>query len=97
MMKSLLTSKEASKYLGLQEEELEELVSTGKVPSYKIGGIYTRFKVDDLNYYLRRGDRRGESNVRSSFSERVKDFLYFNDFYIFSSISIALILYFIFK
>lgn len=97
-MKRFLTSKEAADYLGIQEGELQELVNKGKVPVYKIGGIYTRFSVDDLNACRRKISRRGGHKEKSSLTiDRIKDFFYFNDFYVLSGIAIIVILYFIFK
>ncbi|MFC1667251.1 excisionase family DNA-binding protein [Candidatus Omnitrophota bacterium] len=97
-MKKLLTCKEAAYYLGIPEEELEKMVFQGKMPAYKIGGVYTRFKLDDLNSYRRNvpasaNKKRGRGPAIDS----IKDFFYFNDFYILSGIAGAIILYFIFK
>lgn len=97
MMKSFLTSKEAAGYLGMTEAELEKLTSEGVVLSYRIGGIYTRYKMDDLNAYMRKIPDRASQKYAATLSDRVKDFFYFNDFYIFSVITIIAIIYFIFK
>lgn len=141
MMKKFLTSKEAADYLRIRESELQEIVNKGKIPTYKIGGIYIRFKVDDLDSYNRRAsnqpmhkrhsdtflarigrhkalsseNRKADgiadinsggsarnvggriSEAKPRFFDRIKDFFYFNDFYIVSSIAIIIILYLIFK
>ncbi len=97
MMKKFVTPKEASDYLCISEEEFNELVAKRVIPIYKIGGVYTRFKVDDLEIYRRKGITKGAKNYRSNNLDRIKDFFYFNDFYIYSSIVIIAILYFIFK
>ena len=99
MMKKFLTLKEAADYLGIAEDELKKNVDKNKLPSYKIGGIYTRFKLDDLDYYRQRSHGkydRSHSNP-GAFADKIKDFFYFNDFYIFSLIVIAAILFLIFK
>jgi len=96
-MKTFLTSKEAADYLGVPEPELQEMVQKGRLPAYKIGGIYTRFKLDDLNSYGRRFRKRSSHAQMASVSDRIRDFFYFNDFYIYSSAAIVIILYFIFK
>lgn len=96
-MKKFLTSREAADYLGIPEEELRKILEKDKISSYKIGGIYTRFKVDDLNIYRRKFPHRAYQGKPRLASDRIKDFFYFNDFYIFSGIAIATILYFIFK
>ena len=97
MMKRFLTLKEAAGYLGIAENELEDLSKTHQITAYKIGGIYTRFKVDDLEAYRRKGVTRGSKNYANSSIDRIRDFFYFNDFYIYSFIIIAAMLYFILK
>jgi excisionase family DNA binding protein len=97
MMKRFVTPKEASDYLCISEDELGELVKKRSIPIYKIGGIYTRFKVDDLEVYRRKGVTKGNKNYRNNNLDRIRDFFYFNDFYIYSGIVIVVILYFIFK
>lgn len=97
MMKRFLTSKEAANYLGITEDELNDLSKTHQVTAYKIGGIYTRFKVDDLEICRRKGITKGGKKYSSNSFENIRDFFYFNDFYIYSCVAIAVILYFIFK
>jgi len=97
MMKKFLTPNEAADYLGVSEEDLQKAVDKGKIATYRIGGIYTRFRVDDLNLYHRKGPGRGGQRQSATFSDRIKDFFYFNDFYIYSGIAVIVILYFIFK
>lgn len=97
MMKKFLTFEEAADYLDMPEAELQKIAEKSKIPAYKIGGIYTRFKVEDLNLYRRRSPKKAGREHPSDFGDSVKDFFYFNDFYIYSGIAIALILYFIFK
>lgn len=98
MMKRFLTSKEAANYLGLNEQELQELVDKGNIPSYKIGGIYTRLKVDDLNYYRRKIPRNARVKKEDGgLLDNIRDFIYFNDFYILSMIAIIVIIYFLFR
>ena len=97
MMKKFLTLEEAADYLGLPETELQKLAERSKVPTYKIGGIYIRFRVDDLNVYRRRSPKRLGLKEPRTFLDSMKDFFYFNDFYIYSAAAIVVILYFIFK
>ena len=96
-MKKFLTSKEAADYLGISEDELQKMVQRGKMPAYKIGGIYTRFALDDLNLYRRKAPDRASQRQMVGVADRVKDFFYFNDFYIYSGLTIIVILYFIFR
>ena len=103
MQKKLLTLKEAGDYLGILEDELSEIINKGKIPSYKIGGLYTRFKIEDLDLYkdtvsntpLEKTDRKRSSLYKVS--DRIKDFFYFYDFYIYSCIAIITIIYWILR
>ncbi len=97
MMKRFLTSKEAADYLGIAENELSDLSKNHQITAYKIGGIYTRFKVDDLEAYRRKGITKGNKNYSNTSLGSIADFFYFNDFYIYSGIIIAVMLYFILK
>ena len=97
MMKRFLTSKEAADYLGITENELIDLSKSNQITAYKIGGIYTRFKVDDLETCRRKGVTKGSKNYNSGRFGNIRDFFYFNDFYIYSGIIIVVMLYFIFK
>jgi len=97
MMKRFLTLKEAAGYLGITEDELNDLSRARHITAYNIGGIYTRFKVDELEAYRRKGITRGGKGYRNNISDSFKDFIYFNDFYIFSICAIIVILYFLFK
>ena len=97
MLKKFLTAKETADYLGITEDELNNLSKTHQITVYKIGGIYTRFKVDDLESYRRKGITKISKNDSNNSFENIRDFFYFNDFYIYSVIAIIVILYFIFK
>lgn len=97
MMKRFLTSQEAADYLGITEAELEDLTNKGTILSYKIGGIYTRYRIDDLNSCNRKMPADMRNRYSTSIADRIRDFFYFNDFYIFSLIAIVTIIYFIFR
>jgi len=96
-MNKFLSFKEAADYLGIAESELQKIVDRGRIPSYKIGGVYTRFRADELNSYRRKSSKRAGQKGPNTAIDRIKDFFYFNDFYIYSSIAIIVVLYFIFK
>ena len=59
MHEKLLNIKEVAESLGLSEEEIKDLVSKGKIPAYKIGGILLRFKKEQIDQYKRRADSSG--------------------------------------
>ncbi len=98
MMKKFLTLKEASEYMGVEDFEMERIIAENRLPLYKIGGVYTRVRVDDLNAFMRCSPRREkQAKNKSSFADRIKDFFYFNDFYILSFLAITAILYLILR
>lgn len=88
-MNKLLTEEEAAKRLGVSIEEVRRLVDSGKLPAYKIAGQYLRFKEEEVNLLIKKPHR--------SAAERIKEFIYFYDFYIIAFIIILVILYFIFR
>lgn len=108
----LLTLKEAAELLQLSEEEVRDFVAQGKIPAYKLGGEFLRFKKDQIEALRERIQvlkwraaseigviTRGEDKgfVKYSAWERLRDFIYFNDFYFFVAILIGILLFIIFK
>lgn len=103
MTEKLLNLREVSRYLGISEEDLRKLVDSGEMPAYRLGGTVLRFRKDQVDQVVARGMpkvSKPEEEAQSSFSynrtERLKDFLYFNDFYIISAIIIIILLIVIF-
>jgi len=102
----LISLHDAADILELSEEELRSFVAEGKIPAYKIGGEYLRFRksqVEALRSRIRilkhqsvpildiRPVRKEEPKARYSIFDRIRDFLYFNDFYILAFILIVLL------
>lgn len=96
MPEHLLNAKEACVYLGIDEKRLKDLVRKKVVPAYRIGGVYLRFRKDQLNiakatiYEPARVSLFQAKEVHETTAEKVNDFLYFNDFYIVSVILVIL-------
>ncbi len=96
----LLTIRDVSLILGISEKEVIELSESGAIPAYKIGGVYLRFKRQQIEEYRKKHQiplLKHAENKNYSFVDRVNDFFYFNDFYILSFILIALLLVIIFS
>jgi excisionase family DNA binding protein len=96
----LLTIREVSLFLGISEKEVIDFAETQALPAYKIGGVYLRFKrhqVEEFKKHLKPHLHKGSALLKASFAEKVSDFFYFNDFYILSSLIIAVILVIIFR
>lgn len=100
MKEKLLTIRETSQYLGVPEKEVIDLAHQGKIPAYKIGGVYLRFKKEQLAD-LKKTSPLFKRDIHSddvySNAERIKDFLYFHDFYILALVIIAILIFFIFS
>jgi excisionase family DNA binding protein len=95
----LLTVREVSVMLGLSEKEVMDLAEQGVLPAYKVGGVYLRFRSEQVQEYKRSGKHIRKGGVLEVYpvKDRVSDFFYFNDFYILSILLIALLLMFILR
>ena len=96
----LLNIRDVAIILGVSEKEVIELAESGRIPAYKIGGVYLRFKrqqIDDFRKSLKHHAVKGAPQAKHPFRERVEDFFYFNDFYILSILVILLIIVIIFN
>lgn len=99
MSEHLLNIREAAEYLGVGERKVKELVDRGEIPAYRIGGTFLRFKMSQLAIIkasLHKGTKKEtleQAEIQHTRSDRVKDFLYFNDFYILSIIIIVMALF----
>ncbi len=103
MSEKLLSVREVSKYLGISTGDLRRLVDSGRIPAYRLGGAILRFRKDQIEQIkaqgipeLARSKEEPLAGGRYSWAERLRDFLYFNDFYIISVIIIIVLLVFIF-
>lgn len=91
----LLTIREVSFVLGISEKEVIDLAENGTIPAYKIGGVYLRFKkqqVEEAKRKLKLTSHKHLSKKDYPLQERISDFFYFNDFFILSALIISIIL-----
>jgi excisionase family DNA binding protein len=99
---------EAAEILEVGEEELWELVHRHEIPAHNIAGAFLRFKKDaiediknkwrierELFPEAQRPQTHQSHLVPVSTAERLKDFWYFNDFYVICSALVVVLLYFI--
>ncbi|MCX5697483.1 MAG: helix-turn-helix domain-containing protein [Candidatus Omnitrophica bacterium] len=96
----LLTIREVSTMLGISEKEVMNLSDSGAIPAYKIGGVYLRFKRQEIENYRRKikpAQHKEPADNKYTLRDKVSDFFYFNDFYILTFILIGLILTVILK
>lgn len=94
----LLTTREVSQILGLSEKEVIELAEAEKIPHYKVAGEFLRFKKDEILGLKNTIQKKFNiKRSRVSWGERIREFIYFNDFYIISGLVIVFLLWLIFK
>mgnify|MGYP001357039902 CR=1 FL=1 len=96
----LLTVREVSILLNISEKEVMDLAQAGKIPAYKVGGVFLRFKKDQVHDYqktLHSSLSKVSPRENTPFQEKLSDFFYFNDFYIFSFLLICFLLIVIFR
>ena len=91
----LLTVREVSSLLEISEKDVLDLAQSGALPAYKVGGVYLRFKPSQVEEFRKKSTAVGQKSREYGISQRIADFLYFNDFYIASAAIIAVMLYFI--
>jgi excisionase family DNA binding protein len=89
MSEKLLNVKEVCQYLDISEEDLRSLVDRGEIPAYRLGGTILRFKKDQIDRIRAQGvpelsqlEEEAAPDAAEERIERLKDFIYFNDFYI---------------
>lgn len=84
----LLTVRETSQLLDISEREAIDLAQNGDIPAYKVGGQYLRFKRGQVETFKKQRKRISGAhsrNMKYTFGGRIRDFFYFNDFYILSA------------
>ena len=82
-MNNMLTAEEVKNFLEIDQAAFDQYLKVGKLPSYKIGGTYLRFRKEDV-LNLRAQLTPKKSPNAGSLSARVGDFWRFNNFYIVS-------------
>jgi len=97
----LLTIRDVANILTISEKEVIELSENGAIPAYKIGGVYLRFKRQQVDEYRKKHpsqhkEKPGEKK-NYSYADKARDFFYFNDFYLLAIIVIVLMLLIIFQ
>jgi len=95
----LLTVREVAIFLGISEKQVMDLAESGAIPAYKVGGVYLRFKKEQMQEYKKSSGllpSKAETSRQGSFKDKFSDFFYFNDFYILTVLLIILLLLIIF-
>jgi excisionase family DNA binding protein len=96
----LLTVRDVSLLLGISEKEVVNLAESGVIPAYKIGGVYLRFKRDQIQEFQKSNKaalERTHIPQKYTVNDKISDFFYFNDFYILAVLIIVLLLIIVFQ
>ena len=96
----LLTVRDASALLEISEKDVLDLAEKGTLPAYKVGGVYLRFKKEQVDEYRKAHHNihhKSEGKERVGPQDKIRDFLYFNDFYIFAAILVILLGFLVYR
>jgi len=88
-MEKLWTTAEVAQCLGITEEQVGQLIKEGKLTGYKLGGKFVRFRpeqVQALKHMAAPQAARAQAatSPARTWPIRLRDFVYFYDFYILS-------------
>jgi excisionase family DNA binding protein len=95
----LLTVRDVSLILNISEREVVNMAEDGRIPAYKVGGLYLRFKKDQVEEARKAIEStydKADAAEQYPLQDKINDFLYFNDFYILSALIIFVMLFIIF-
>ena len=92
-----ITVRETAQVLCISEKKVMDLIDGGKLQAYKIADQFLRLKRVEV-MQIRGSGQVVRENVGHDYtsSERIRDFFYFNDFYLLTLVIIAALLYIIF-
>jgi len=92
-----ISVRETAQILGVSEKKVMDLISERKLQAYRIADKFLRLKKSEVQG-IRNSGSVSSTIVPISYttSERVRDFFYYNDFYILTFFLILGLLYYIF-
>jgi excisionase family DNA binding protein len=96
----LLTVRDVSSLLTVSEKEVMDLAENGSLPAYKIGGVYLRFKKEQVLDFRKKFQpfaAKVDERISYPLKDKIRDFLYFNDFYILTGLIVFALLFVILK
>ncbi|MFA7114285.1 MAG: helix-turn-helix domain-containing protein [Candidatus Omnitrophota bacterium] len=96
--KKFITTRDVSHILKVTEKEVIDFANMGLIPHVKIGGEFLRFKREDILKVKEEINKKYNiSQIHTDRFESLKEFLYFNDFYIISFFIIVFLLWAVVK
>jgi len=93
-----ISVREAAQLLGITEKRIMDLIDSKELVAYRIANQFLRLKKAAVLQLHKSGTVTPES-VQEPYTlgEKISDFFYFNDFYIFCMAIILILLYIIFR
>ncbi len=92
-----ISVRETAQLLGVSEKKVMDLIEQHKLQAYRIADKFLRLKKNEVLTIRNTGNITKENNPYAyTQAERVQDFFYFNDFYLFSLMVVFSLLYIIF-
>ena len=97
MSSQYITVRETAQIMAVSEKKVMDLIEEGKLQAYKIADQFLRLKRNEVLNMVSTGQVVSE-NITYDYTpgERLRDFFYFNDFYLITLIVIGVLLYIIF-
>lgn len=98
MKDKLFTTREASHVLGISEKDVIELAGKNHIPHFKVAGEFLRFKREDMLKIKSKIKRKYNlPEKKYHLLEGIREFIYFNDFYLVSMVITIFLLWVIIK
>ena len=92
-----ISVRETSQILGISEKKVMDLIEAKRLHAYRIADKFLRLKRSEVQTLRGSGHvAREDHQIAYTAAEKMKDFLYFNDFYIVAGLVIFQLLYIIF-
>lgn len=97
MSSQYITVRESAQILGVSEKKVMDLIEGRKLQAYRIADQFLRLKRSEVMQIRTSGEVVSENaGGEYSSADKLKDFFYFNDFYLIAGGIIITLLYFIF-
>ncbi len=96
----MLTVREVSVMLGVTEKDVLDLTESQALPGYKVGGVYLRFKKEQVEQYRKNKGHlhpKAPKEVLVGAGDKIHDFFYFNDFYIAALVIIIILGFLVYR
>ena len=92
-----ISVRETAQVLNISEKKVMDLIEERKLQAYRIAEKFLRLKKSEVLNLRNTGHIVTDSKqLTYTSADRMKDFLYFNDFYIVSAVAVVILLYVIF-